>query len=411
MTPPRKAIPSVALFLQGVRHYERELLGGIADYANLHGPWRFFRNVTYLSGEEMDPAELVRRWRPDAIIARESLPHRYDGILDGRLPTIYSPTTERREGMPNIVVDDAAAGAMAADHLHEAGYRHFAYCGVDAFFWSRLRGAGFAERVAGHGHRARVFASEGGREFFGWDRRHRVLLDWLAELPKPCGVFCCTDDFTLLVQEACEGAGLRVPDDVALVGVGNDESICELARVSQSSVRLNIRRGGYDAARHLAGLLAAPRARRAKAADIVIEPVGVAARASTDAAETRDPEVAKAISFIRDHVNSPVEVDDVVREVNLSRRLLYNRFRTATGKNVFAYIRDRRLEHFARQLLETNLTVSEIAYAMGYASDTNVARLFRKHFGLTPVAYRRKHAVAGSVSKPGAGAGRMPRTC
>lgn len=388
----RNEIPSVALFLQGVRHYERELLRGISDYANLHGPWRFFRNLSYLTGEEKDAVELVRLWRPDAIIARESSPHRFDGILDGALPTIYSPTTERREGMPNIVVHDTAVGALAADHLHEAGFRHFGYCGVDAFFWSRLRGEGFAARLDGHGHGVRVFASGGGREFFGWDASHRRLLEWLRDLPKPVGIFCCTDDFTLLVQEACIGAGLRIPDDVALIGVGNDESICELARVAQSSVRINIRRGGYDAARHLAGLLHDRRARRAGVEDIVIEPLGVVARPSTDAAETHDPEVARAISFIRDQVNSPIEVDDVVRVVNLSRRRLYDRFREATGKSVFAYIRDRRLEHFARQLLETRLTVSEIAYAMGYESDTNVARLFKKHFGVTPVAYRRKHA-------------------
>lgn len=390
-------IPSVALFLQGVRHYERELLRGISDYANLHGPWQFYRNVSYLSGEEVDAAELVRLWRPDAIIARESSPHRFDEILNSKLPTIYSPTTERRAGMPNIVVDDAAAGRMAADHLYESGFRHFAYCGVNAFFWSRLRGEGFAARLEEHGHQVREFASDGGREFFSWDASHQCLLEWLRRLPKPVGIFCCTDDFTQLVQEACMGAGLRIPDDVALIGVGNDESICELARVSLSSVRLNIRRGGYDAARHLAGLLHDSPPRRRKVEDIVIEALGVVARPSSDAAETHDTEVAKAISFIRDSVNFPTEVDDVVREVNLSRRRLYDRFREATGKSIFAYIRDRRLEHFARQLLETNLTVSEIAYAMGYESDTNVARLFKKHFGMTPVTYRRKHAGVGRI--------------
>ncbi|MFU8892992.1 MAG: substrate-binding domain-containing protein [Luteolibacter sp.] len=391
MNSNHKPVPRIALFLQGVRHYERELLRGIADYANLHGPWRFYRNVSYLSGEQLDPADLVRRWNPDAMIVRESSPHGFDGILGCGIPVIYSPTTERRDGMPNIVVNDAQVGTLAADHLREAGLHHFAYCGVDAFFWSRLRGEGFAARLEAHGHESQVFASDGGGEYFGWNASHRKLMNWLVALPKPVGIFCCTDDFTLLVQEACESAGLRVPDDVALIGVGNDESICELARVSQSSVKLNIRRGGYDAAHHLANCLHAGKRRR-KPLDIVIEPLGVEARQSTDPAETHDPEVAKAISFIRDKVNSPTEVDDVVREVNLSRRRLYDRFREATGKSIFSYIRDRRLDQFARQLLGTNQTVSEIAYAMGYESDTNVARLFKKHFGMTPVAYRKKHA-------------------
>lgn len=391
MKSSRKEIPKVALFLQGVRHYERELLRGLADYANLHGPWWFFRHVTYLSGEAEDPESLVRLWRPDAIIVRESSPHRFDGILSGRLPCIYSPTTERREGLPNIVVRDDEAGRMAADHLHGAGFRHFAYCGVSSFFWSRSRCDGFVKRLDAHGLTAHVFASEDGREFFGWEAGHGRLLDWLRALPKPVGVFCCTDDFTLLVQEACMVAGLRIPDDVALIGVGNDKSVCELARVSQSSVRLNIRRGGYDAAAYLDRLLRDPKARRRKAKDIVIEPLGVAARPSTDAAETHDHEVARAISFIRDKVNVPIDVDDVVREVGVSRRRLYDRFREATGKSISAYIRDCRLEHFARQLLETNRTITEIADAMDFESDTNVARLFKRRFGVTPMAYRRKH--------------------
>jgi len=392
MKPSHQKVPSIALFIQGVRHYERELLRGISDYANLHGPWQFYRSVSYLSEEELDPADLIGRWQPDALILRESSPHRYDEILNTPLPTIYSPTTERRDGLPNIVVHDTEVGRRAADHLHEAGFRHFGYCGVRSFFWSRLRGQGFCERLDGHGYRAQVFDSESGQEFFGWHASHQRLVDWLQALSKPVGLFCCTDDFTLQVQEACMTAGLRVPDDVALIGVGDDESICELARGSQSSVRLNIRRGGYDAAGHLAGFLDGGSGARSDPSDIVIEPLGVVARPSTDAAETRDPEVSKAISFIRERVNTPIEVGDVVREVSLSRRRLYDRFRQSTGKSIFAYIRDRRLENFARLLLETNLTVSEIAYAMSYESDTNVARLFKKHFGMTPVAYRRKHA-------------------
>ncbi|MCH7226995.1 substrate-binding domain-containing protein [Haloferula sp. A504] len=386
-----RSIPKVALFLQGVRHYERELLRGISDYANLHGPWQFQRNVSYLTDREVDPVELIERWQPDAVILRESRPHRYDEILHTGRPTVYSPTTECRAGIPNIVVNDPATGRIAADHLHEAGFRHFGYCGVRAFFWSRRRGEGFGQRVEDHGHEAHLFDSDDGREFFSWDAGHQRLIDWLLGLPKPVGIFCCTDDFTLLVQEACVAVGLRIPDEVALIGVGDDESICELAQVSQSSVRLNIRRGGYDAARHLARCLQGKGGPR-RPDDIVIEPLGVRARPSTDATETLDPEVAKAVSFIRERVNTPIEVDDVIRVVNLSRRRLYDRFREATGKSIYAYIRDRRLENFARLLLETSLTVSEVAYAMGEKSDNNVARLFKKHFGMTPVAYRRKHA-------------------
>ncbi|MDX1679388.1 MAG: substrate-binding domain-containing protein, partial [Akkermansiaceae bacterium] len=184
-----------------MRHYERELLGGIADYAKLHGPWQFQRNVSYLADEQLDPLKLLERWQPDALIVRESRPRHYDKILHTGRPTVYSPTTECREGVPNIVVNDREAGRMAADHLHEAGLRHFAYCGVRSFFWSRRRGEGYGEQVRGLGHEVQVFDSAEGREFFGWDSSHDRLVRWLRGLPKPVGLFCCTDDFTLLVQE------------------------------------------------------------------------------------------------------------------------------------------------------------------------------------------------------------------
>jgi LacI family transcriptional regulator len=389
-----RAIPSVALFMQGVRHYERELLRGIADYAKSHGPWQFYRNVPYLLGRVADPTELIRQWRPDALIIRESSPHHYDALLQTKLPSVYSPTTECSPHMPNIVVNDLAVGRMAADHLHQTGLRDFAYCGVQSFFWSRLRGDGFAERVDAHGGSLARFETKAGREFFSWDAKHRHFSTWLQRLPKPVGIFCCTDDFTLLVQEACLANGLRIPDQVALIGVGNDESICDLAQVAISSVQLNIRRGGYDAAHYLAGQMKHGNQHRQPTQNIVIEPTGIMVRPSTDAAESLDPEVAKAISFIRTQVDTRLRVDDVVEQVNLSRRRLYDRFMAMTGTSIYAYIQERRLERFARLLLETDHTVSEIAYRMGEQSDTNVARQFKAHYGLTPVAYRRKHTSA-----------------
>ncbi|MFU8847175.1 MAG: substrate-binding domain-containing protein [Opitutales bacterium] len=388
---PEKKIPSLALFIQGVRHYERELLRGIADYAKLHGPWQFYRNVPYLFGQVADPEALIQGWQPDALIIRESSPHRYDELLKSPLPLIYSPTTECSPKVSNIVVDDLAVGRLAAEHLHQAGLRHFAYCGVQSFFWSRLRGEGFAARIRDYGSELNRFETEEGREFFSWDPSHGDFASWLKQLPKPIGIFCCTDDFALLVQEACLTADLHIPEEVALIGVGNDESICDLAQVSISSVQLNIRRGGYDAAHYLAGCIASGKKSQPKPHDVVIEAMGIAVRPSTDAAQSRDSEVAKAIAYIRKNLHRKLNVEDVVREVSVSRRRLYDRFKAVTGMSLFTYIQDRRLEAFARMLLETELTVAEIAYALGEHSEKNVARPFKARYGMSPVAYREKH--------------------
>jgi len=385
----------IALLIQGSRNYERELLSGIAEYGNLHGPWRFLRNVSYLPDDRVSPEVLLRTWNPDAMIVREHSPRYYDQILNSKIPIVYSPTTEPRRELTNIVVDDLEVGRKAAEHLYEVGMRDFAFCGVsDLFFWSRLRKQGFCEQVESFGHQVHVFESPTGDEFLSWHQDSVKLRHWLDELPVHTGLMACTDDFALLAQEACLAIGRSIPDDIAIIGVGNDVSVCELATTPISSVSLNIKRAGYDAANYLAGCLRKNTAkRRATPANITIEPMGVVARRSTDPTETRDNEIAKAISFITEHINQPIEVSDVVAIVSLSRRALYDRFRAATGKAISSYIRQRRLEHFSKLLLETNLTIAEIAYSMGYDSDANMARLFKKHYGITPLGYRRKHGT------------------
>lgn len=394
MKPSRHKMPRIALLMHGARHYERELLSGIAQYANLHSPWQFFRNVAYLPEEQVAPEVLIQSWNPDAMIVRESSPHYYDEILKTQIPVIYIPTTACSDELTNIVVDDLAVGRMAACHLYENGLRNFAFCGVsELFFWSRLRRAGFCEQIEAYGHEVQIFESATGDEFLSWNKQFKVLKDWLSKLSAHTGLMACTDDFALFVQEACIAVGRSIPDEIALVGVGNDESVCELATTPLSSVELNINRAGYNAARFLAeSLRARPSARICKHDNIVIEALRVVARRSTDPTETHDPEVGQAIAFICARINHPIDVSDVVQQVQLSRRALYDRFYAATGKTISAYIRNRRLDHFSRLLLETNLTIAEIAYSMGYDSDANVARLFKKYNGLTPIAYRRKHA-------------------
>jgi LacI family transcriptional regulator len=381
--------------MQGRRNYERGLLRGIAKYTNLHGPWQFYRHVPYLPDQSASPIELIRTWRPDGLIMRESESEYYDELLKLPMPVMYVPTTEPRPELSNIVVNDHEVGRMAAQHLYESGLRHFAFCGMNAlFFWSRLRCEGFCEALAEYGHTVSIFESSQGNEFLNRNEGFETLQQWLRDLPAQTGLMVCTDDFSLLVQEACLAAGRSIPEEIALIGVGNDEAVCDLAMPPLSSVSLNTERAGYDAAEQLARQLSQrggrPR-KQAKPVNVVVEPLRVVARRSTDATVTVDPEVSAAIAFINERINYPIEVDDVVSVVSLSRRALYDHFKRVTGQTISAYIRERRVEHFARLLLETNLTIAEIAYSMGYETDANIARLFQKTRGMTPHAFRRKY--------------------
>ncbi len=400
MNIPPSQTPRVALLMQGTRSYERGLLKGIANYSNLHGPWQFHRNIPYLPNNEDLPGEIIRLWNPDALIIRESSPHIYDELLELDLPIVYFPTTVPRPGVCNVVVDDYTVGQLAARHLYENGLRNFAFCGMnELFFWSERRCKGFCQEIENRGCSVSIFESPEGGEFLNWKKDFTTLQNWLAELPDKTGVLVCTDDFSLLVQEACIAAGRSIPDEIALIGVGNDEAVCELATTPLSSIKLNTERAGYDALNYISKQLKHEKGhRKSTTQDITVSPLEVVSRKSSDAAETRDTVVSETISYIKQNVNFAIGVEDVVAKVKLSRRALYNRFKAETGQTIYSFIRNQRLDHFTRILLETNLTISEIAYSMGYESDTNVARLFKKAKGLTPAAYRRRFAGPNTTS-------------
>jgi len=381
-------IPRVGILMQANRSYERGLLRGIAQYARLHGPWQFYRQLPQLSGGMKPLQSELKHWKPDGIIIREG--SGVSSVMLKRTPCIYAPATEMAEALPNIVVNDFAVGQMAATHLLECGFKHFAYCGMDSrYFWSRHRREGFVSALAKAGFTPSTHRRKG-KGPIHWDHDLKALSNWIKDLPTPLGMMVCNDDFTLLATEACKTAKREVPEDIALLGVGNDEAICDLATVSLSSIKLGTEQAGYRAAELLDNLM---HNRKQKTDNIIVEPLNVVSRHSTDVLDLSDSYVATAIRFIRNHASRPISVDDVIKIVPLSRRTLYDRFKKATGTSIYEYIKRTRLEAFTRLLLETNLTISEISNSMHFPDEKNVSRYFRKIKGATPIAYRRKHST------------------
>jgi LacI family transcriptional regulator len=377
--------------MQAVRSYERGLLRGIARYARLHGPWQFYRQLPQISGgTTISPAE-IRQWQPDGIIIREEYWHKMR-LPDG-IPCIYAPATKILPGHPNIITNDLKVGTMAATHLTERGFKHLAYCGMDRrYFWSRLRRDGFVSELAKTNITPHIYqrASTGS---IHWNRDLTAISLWLKTLPTPLGLFVCNDDFTLLAAEACKTANLQVPEDVAILGVGNDEDICELAPVSISSIRIGTEQAGYRAAEILDQAMRSNPPPDNLPATIVAEPIDIVTRRSTDIFALDDRHIASALRYIRDHAARPIQVSDVLHNLPLSRRTLYSRFKSATGTSLYEYIRRTRLEYFTSLLLETNLSISEIASSMQFSSEKNISRYFRSEKGITPLAYRRQHTT------------------
>jgi LacI family transcriptional regulator len=384
--PPTKF--HVALLLETSREVGRGLLRGVQRYARLHGPW----GLHIMPGDLVQTLPTMRAWGGTGIIARIATPRIARAILKTGLPVIAGPLSASQLAPSNplsklseIRANGEAVGAMAADHLLDRGLRHFGFVGGPwNANWVQRRQKAFCERIAAAGYPCAVYAPPPGAEQ-DWGREQKRLGHWLKAQPKPLGVMASLDARGRQVIEACMENGLNVPDEVAVVGVDNDELLCELCDPPLSSVMLNSEKAGYEAAALLHQMM---KGEPVKARCILIDPTHVVARQSTEIAATADAKIAAALRFIRLGVNRPLRVLDVAEHIGLSRRSLELRFRKAVGHTVLTEIRRVQMERVRAFLIETDLTVLQIAAQCGFASGNYLGKIFRREFRETPQQFR-----------------------
>jgi LacI family transcriptional regulator len=285
--------------------------------------------------------------------------------------------------LPWVETDDAAIARLAAEHLLERGFRHFAFCGDARFNWSRWREGHFRARIEAAGHALhRHEAPAGARDPAA---ETVALRRWLLELPKPVGILAAYDIRGQRVLDACRGAGLAIPDEVAVLGVDNDELLCELASPPLSSVMPNTLRTGYEAAALLDRMM---RGEAVRPVAHLIPPVGVVARQSTDVLALEDRAVAQAVRFIREHACEGINVGDVLQGVTLSRRVLEQRFRRLLGRTPREEILQVRLARVKQLLTETDLTLYRVAERTGFEHVEYLSVVFKRETGRTPRQFR-----------------------
>jgi LacI family transcriptional regulator len=283
-------------------------------------------------------------------------------------------------------LDSVAVGELAAEHLSGIGLGHFGYCGVRGRAASVQRRTALAAALAQRGHRLHAFAqriSEG-------ESRIEPLVRWLRTLPNPIGILAFDDKLGERVLTACRWAGLAVPEQIAVLGIGDDELMCEVSWPSLSSISCPTSRLGHEAAemldRAMNGERVAERVRQ-------IAPTGVIVRGSTDMLAVADALVASAVRFIREHVGEAIGVKHVALAMNVSRRTLDRRFVEALGRTVHDELAAVRMQ-LARNLLTDSLrTVGEIALACGYETAPSFSRAFRQQAGCWPTEYRNQVRV------------------
>ena len=377
---------SVALLIETSKTYGRGLLRGIGRYVHTHRRWSIFLEERGLE----DPLPVwFHHWHGDGIILRTPTRRLAEEVQRRGIPTVYLGES-RKTGLPMLHSDDLVIARHAADHLLERGFERFAYVGIQGVVWSDERRRYFTDRIGEVGHQCDVFEfgpSEGGQR--AWLSRERELSEWLVGLPKPCALMACYDVVGVRVLDACRGAGIAVPEQLAVIGADNDPLLCTLATPQLSSVAHNLDRIGYEAATLLDSLMDG---QDPPEGETLIEPSNVVHRQSTDILAIADKKVAKAVRFIREHACDGIDVDDVVEAVGMHKATLKRRFEKLLSRSPKAEIMRLQLERVKQLLRDTDFTLKRIADLAGFRHPEYMSVLFKRKIGKTPGQYRDEFA-------------------
>jgi LacI family transcriptional regulator len=386
MKPASRPRRQVALLVPSATAHGRGVLHGIARYARSLGNWSssvHFRNNAI-------PAWLGK-WKGDGILARVETRQMARYLARFDMP-IIDVRGHFDMGVPVVDTDDAAVARVAVEHFRERGFRQLAFAGFVRVDFSERRLAHFqalaeAHRLPCHVYQAPALAR--GDVTVTYDQ-HALLFSadlrkWVRHLPKPVGVFACTDIYGQQVLTACQESGTAVPEEVAVLGVDDDEVFCELATPSLSSIATDLDKAGYVAAQCLDELMAGSDNVPART---LVEPTGVICRRSTDTLAVEDSDVAAALRFIRENAAKGIRVPDVVRAVVLSRRTLERRFQELLGRSPHDEIMRVRILSAQRLLRDTDLSLEAIARMTGFTYAEYLSVAFRRLTGQQPSQFR-----------------------
>lgn len=379
----------VAVLLDASRAYDRDILKGITHFNKLYDKFNFFfYSPKYIHpSNQLKVIERLTDWRPHGVICRELAD--IENILAWNIPVIVSPHTRLYKDCVNLWADNFRIGALAAEYFLNKGYRHLGLLGFKKFAWSLERENGY-QLTAGKSHvRVEYFLFDDIRML--WENLPNRLLEWLKKIPKPCAIFSVTDELSLHLLEAAKQADYKVPDELAILGVDNDELLCEMMMPTLSSIDQNAWRAGLETA---SVLLKWMETGSRPSTDVIINPNGIVERYSTSALAIDDEQVRTALNFI--NVNAPhheIDVSDVIQSTSNSRRILEKKFNQLLNSTILDEIRKVRIRRIKYFLEESDLTAQQIAYELGFENPNNITRYFKNVTGYKPLEYRKKFQV------------------
>jgi LacI family transcriptional regulator len=293
---------------------------------------------------------------------------------------------------------------MGAEHFIEKGFTNFAFFSLsNHLFWSRERLDGFRERVEKAGRTVHVFeplaasayakaATKGASLPWppsSWTDNAEHLHHWMRSLPKPIGVMATDDGMGYDIIEASEEAGIRVPEELAVLGTYNDLTLCLVSNPPLSSIAVDMEQNGYNAATLLHKIIMGEE--KMKGQRLTNEPTHIITRQSTDILAVDDPDIAAALHFIRTNFNRPIRVADVVNQTSTSRRGLEIKFRDLIKHSITDEIMKVKIDQITRMLLESDMSMERIADTLAFGSAARMREAFKKVKGINPLVFRMEH--------------------
>lgn len=380
----------VLLILDSSIEFSRSLLKGLMHYSKENESWILFPLPSYymdLYGKEAI-VQWAREWKADAILAQWD-PDGANLLKELNIPVVLQNFKKRSDYFSNLTGDYRGTGIMAAEFFIKRRYQNFAYYGNKNAVWSKERAEGFQQEVKKAKGNYFYFETENLREE-PWSKSHIELAQWLFSLPKPIALFACDDTFALQVSEICSQNNIQIPDDIALLGVDNDELICNLSDPPLSSIELDVEKGGYEAGKLIHKLIK----EKAKPFNIFVGASHIELRQSTEKYHLKNEHIQTVVDFIKNNFSSEISIDSLTTMVPLSRRSLEVKFKNAMGVSIYQFILENRIEHFSHLLVTTDRSLFDLALESGFNDSNNISRIFKKFKGVTPMEFRHKSYVS-----------------
>lgn len=379
------------VFLYSPRE-DRGLWDGVVEYACLHRRWLLYSPLSLqFEADDDEIYQWLKQVQPDGLIvpnSRKNLPQ----ILRLQIPTIVHRNLKKRvPGRPAIVGNGQHIGQMAAEHFLNLGFKHFGCYVYAGEVPMQERAESFEKNLQDAGYAVHSLVRRRPANLSCWNQELLVLTDWLKSLRKPAAVMAGDDTLAVDILTACRMADLLVPQQIAVLGINNNKTICETQIPKISSVALDYLKAGFEAAVLLERMMNQEKVSGDET--VLIEPTAVIARQSTDFTAIEDYEIARAMNFIRHNPNVLLQVSDVADHVHLPKNALQKRFKKAVGCTVAQEIRRVCTDRIAELLILSNLSVEEIARSIGFSNPSHISRYFRQSKKLTPLAFRKKYGL------------------